>query len=203
MPQFEFKGLHPPALIEAYFSPAGTTLIIRFDSQPVDRSGMNGLFKCSTILDDATSAQLQGSAAADGPDGGDEAPPPLCFWADDTTLVTQLTMHTLASRGMRVGIRAGSVWPKGWAHPGSCSLPNSKCNAAASLTLDADFPCDRHDTPFEVESIRVRASITRGLLCVMCCCDQFVDTKSAPATRTTTRRQQILRCLGLKCQGCK
>ena len=32
-PSFMFKGLHPPALVEAYFTPDSTTLVIRFDSQ--------------------------------------------------------------------------------------------------------------------------------------------------------------------------
>jgi hypothetical protein len=36
-------GLHPPALIEAYFPPLGTTLVIRFDAQATNRAGMNGV----------------------------------------------------------------------------------------------------------------------------------------------------------------
>ena len=41
MPKFDFKGPKPPALVEAYFTPDSTTLVIRFDSQvrgpPFDR----------------------------------------------------------------------------------------------------------------------------------------------------------------------
>ena len=40
LPHFIFTGLRPPALVEAYFPPDATTLIIRFDAQPTNRAGI-------------------------------------------------------------------------------------------------------------------------------------------------------------------
>ena len=45
-PAFTFVGMKPPVLLEAYFDPEGTRLITRFDSQPTNRAGMNGLDLC-------------------------------------------------------------------------------------------------------------------------------------------------------------
>ena len=54
------SGLHKPALLEAYFPTAAVT-IIRFDPQPTNRAGMNGVGPCSQVLDDATILQLKAS----------------------------------------------------------------------------------------------------------------------------------------------
>lgn len=142
-PVFTFKGLYAPALVGASFDRDGaTTLIIRFDEQPTNRAGMIGIGPCSAVLDDTTSSQLQGTSA--------ESVPSSCYWADDSTLVAQLTMHTLAAAGMRVGIRSNVLWPKAWDAPTapasrSCSLPSSKC-ASGSTTVGLDFPCDSPHT---------------------------------------------------------
>eukprot|EP00966_Prymnesium_polylepis_P043315 1005270-Prymnesium_polylepis.1 len=40
--RFVFEGFHAPALLEAYFPPEATTLVLRFDSQATNRAGMNG-----------------------------------------------------------------------------------------------------------------------------------------------------------------
>ena len=136
VPRFQFVGLNPPTLLEAYFPAAGTTLVIRFDSQPTNRGGMNGIEPCSVVLDDQTSAQLRGSAAAEA----------KCAWADDSTLFVRLTLYTAAAPGMRIGIRSDVLWPKEWNYPGTCAGESSKCAKAAQVVVDADFPCDLRGT---------------------------------------------------------
>ena len=139
-PGFMFKGLRPPALVEAYFPPEGTTLVIRFDPQPTNRAGMNGIAPCSMVLDAATSSQLKGSGPTDA----------NCYWSSDNELVVQLTMYTAATGGMTVGIKRGVLWPAQWAYPGSCEVPNSQCvvpgTDGSSVVVDADFPCDTRAT---------------------------------------------------------
>lgn len=88
LPKFSFLGLHPPAMLEAYFTPDSTTLIIRFDAQPTNRAGMNGVRACSTVLDHATASQLKGTAVDDA----------SCYWADDSTLVARVS-DPIAPRG--------------------------------------------------------------------------------------------------------
>ena len=132
-PLFYFVGLHPPALVEAYFPPEGTTLVIRFDSQPTNRAGMNGVSACSQVLDDATSAQLRGSAKQQA----------QCYWMDDSTLVAQLTMNTLAAGGMTVTVRNAVLWPKAWvcAVKDCCYAAESQCQMGGettSVTVDVE-----------------------------------------------------------------
>ena len=139
-PTFTFVGLHPPSLVDVYFSIEGTTLVVRFDEQPTNRAGMNGIDLCENVLDDATVDTLKGSASA----------PPFCYWVDDSTLVVQLTVFTRAAGGMTVGIRPGVLWPKAWSHPGECSGVGSMCLLAdspgSSMMVDAYLPCDQRAT---------------------------------------------------------
>ena len=65
MDRFAFKGLHKPAIVEVYFPPEATSLIVRFDVQPTNRAGMNGVDDCSMVLADATVAM--GHIATHGP----------------------------------------------------------------------------------------------------------------------------------------
>ena len=135
--RFAFTGLHAPALVDAHFDEGGTMLLIRFDDQPTNRGGMNGVGACASVLDDDTSALLQGTSPV----------PAECYWTDDTTLIAQLTMHSMATGGMRVGLKPGTLWPLAWTYPGSCDVPGSKCTpAGSSLVVDADFPCDQRET---------------------------------------------------------
>ena len=101
---------------EAFF-PAedATTLQIRFDSQPTNRAGMNGLSPCEQVLANGTVQTLRGTATE----------PPLCDWQDDSTLVAYLTMFTDASPGMKVAVLGGVLWPRSWT--GSCSDAASMC----------------------------------------------------------------------------
>eukprot|EP00965_Chrysotila_dentata_P002476 80360-Pleurochrysis_carterae.AAC.1 len=105
---------------------------------------MNGIGPCSTILDDATVATLQGSSTLE----------PNCQWVDDTQLKVYLTMFTAASAGMRVGLRPNVIWPRLWRYPSDCgnnpctcsSAGESFCTDASEMLVDRDFPCDRQDT---------------------------------------------------------
>lgn len=139
-PTFSFKGLHPPSLLDVYFSPEGTTLVVQFDAQPTNRAGMRGLAHCSNVLDETTVAVLTGTASE----------PAECYWSDDVTLVVQLTIFTLAAGGMTVGVRPGVVWPKAWSYPGTCDGVNSKCLLAEtlgrSMVVDTYLPCDQRTT---------------------------------------------------------
>lgn len=136
VPRFFFFGPHPPAIVEVYFPQEATTIVIRFDSQPTNRAGMNGIGPCSQVLDDATSAQLRGTATEEA----------MCDWIDSSTLFVQLTMSTSATGGMAITLRPDVLWPATWVYPGSCRLANSMCASNVSYTIDADFPCDRVDT---------------------------------------------------------
>ena len=155
-PTFTFKGLHAPAMVDAYFDAEGAkTLVVKFDAQPTNRANMIGLTACATVLDDTTVAALRGSAPASAPS--------LCYWPDDSTLVAQLSMHTAASAGMRIGLRPNVLWPKVWAYPGTCEQvaggPRSMCATASELTVNADFPCDRRDTPATTEACLTPAAL--------------------------------------------
>ena len=148
-----FVGLHKPALIDVYFPPEATTLVVLFDSQATNRGGMNGLAPCSDVLDEDTVATIRGTA----PD------PPECSWSDDSTLVVLLSIFTDAAPGMRVGVKAGVIWPQLWSK-GSATWPSEcgdnpcgcvgdgvdeealLCSAAQELSIDADFPCDLRGT---------------------------------------------------------
>ena len=141
VPKFAFVGLHPPALLEAFFTQDATTLVIRFDTQPTNRGGMNGVEPCTAVLDDATSAQLKGTAMAEAD----------CYWTDDSTLVARLTAESLATGGMTIGLRPRVLWPKLWVYPGSCDLADSMCATGggavgSSIAVDPDFPCDTSQT---------------------------------------------------------
>jgi hypothetical protein len=144
--RFEFRGLHQPALVEAYFESDATTLLIKFDAQPTNQAGMNGVGPCSEVLDDPTVRQLFGSPPSDA-----SVLPPQCDWIDSSTLRVFLTMHTAAAPGMHVGIRDGVVWPSAYAYPGTCDLLSSEqpsmCARAHALTVSTDYPCDERGTP--------------------------------------------------------
>lgn len=123
-PRFYFRGLRPPVLVDAYFPAAMTTLVARFDRQPTNRGGMNGIGPCSAVLDDATSSALRGGAAAEA----------QCDWSDDSTLVAFLTMDTAAVGGMTVGIRSDVVWPKEYS--AGCG-PTAQSMCARAFTAHA------------------------------------------------------------------
>ena len=102
-----FKGLHKPALLEARFSPEGTTLVVVFDAQPTNRGGMTGVGPCAAVLGDATVALLACAAATRA----------ALLWEDDSTLVAYLNYLTDAGPGMAVTVRPGVLWPKMWPWP--------------------------------------------------------------------------------------
>ena len=135
--RFSFVGLHKPALVEVYFPPEATTLVIQFDEQPSNRANMKGVSPCSMVLAPDTVAVLQGSASAE----------PNCFWPDDTKLVAYLTMFTNAGPGIVVNIKPNVLWPKTWKYPPEgCNGPNTMCagaGEAVTMTVDPFFPCDR------------------------------------------------------------
>ena len=95
--------------------------VIRFDAQPTNRGGMNGMGACSAVLDEATTTILQGSGTA----------PPKCDWVDDSTLVAFLTKDSSAGAGMAVTTRGDVLWPLGYAAP--CVSVGSMC--ASSQTF--------------------------------------------------------------------
>ena len=134
MPQFEYYGLHPPALLEAFFDAEGTKLTIRFDAQPTNRGGMNGMGACSAVLDEETTTILQGSGTAQ----------PLCDWNDGSTLVAFLTKDSAAGAGMAVTTRSDVLWPLGYTAP--CGAADSMCAPSQSYIVDAYFPCDTRET---------------------------------------------------------
>ena len=133
-PQYEYYGLHPPALLEAFFDAEGTKLTIRFDAQPTNRGGMNGMGACSAVLDEVTTTILQGSGTA----------PPKCDWVDDSTLVAFLTKDSSAGAGMAVTTRGDVLWPLGYAAP--CVSVGSMCASSQTYVVDAYFPCDTRET---------------------------------------------------------
>lgn len=139
--RYIFKGLHQPALIEAYFPSNGASVVIRFDNQATNRANMNGIAPCSRIFDDATVTTLQGSSSS----------MPLCSWQDDMVVEALIDMFTSAGPGMVVGVRPNVMWPKSWAYPGTCDVPESMCAGAISVTIDENFPCDVRDTE-EIEA---------------------------------------------------
>ena len=137
--RFVFVGLHRPALIEAYFPPNGASVVVRFDPQPTNRAGMNGLAPCRTLFDANTVAQLRGASLN----------VPMCSWIDDTTVEAYIDMFTTAAPGLVVGINPNVLWPR--AYTGTCDDADSMCAEAISVTVDENFPCDMRDTE-EVEA---------------------------------------------------
>ena len=135
LPHFTFLGSHRPSLIDVRFDEESTRLILKFDSQPTNRGGMNGVSPCRTVLDDATTAQLQGTSGTDA----------MCDWLDDSTLFAFLSASTAAAAGMTVTIRPKVLWPKDYL--GSCNDGDSKCADVQSLTVSSLFPCDSVVTP--------------------------------------------------------
>ena len=135
IPRFFYYGLHPPAIVQAYFSIDATTILIRFDAQATNRAGMNGIGPCNQVLDDATSLQLQGTATA----------PALCDWIDDSTLFVQLTYQTSATGGMAITLRPNVLWPASWS-PVDCNGVESMCASNQTYTINQDFPCDLRET---------------------------------------------------------
>lgn len=134
LPHFTFEGLHPPSLVDVYFDTEGTMLVARFDSQPTNRGGMNGLMPCRAVMDEVTVARLQGSGESDV----------LCDWLDGSSLVAFLSMSTAAAAGMTVSLKAHVLWPQNYG--GSCTDAHTKCAPAQHLTVDALFPCDQYMT---------------------------------------------------------
>ena len=99
---FSCVGLHKPTLEHAHFPVAATSIVARFDPQPTNRAGMNGLGPCATVLTDATAAMLRGASLADV----------LCDWRDDTTVEIFLSMFTDTAPGAAICVRAGALRPR-------------------------------------------------------------------------------------------
>ena len=138
--RFRFFGLYQPNVVDVYFPPEATSLIIQFDDQPTNRAGMSGLAECSLLLEASTIAILQGS----------DPESPKCFWTDDSTVTVFLTTYTYAAPGMNVQIRSSVLWPKLWAQgglPEPCKLENNLCNLNLEMTVDKYFPCNLRATP--------------------------------------------------------
>ena len=137
LPRFFYEGLHPPAMVEVFFKEDATLLVVRLDSQPTNRAGMNGVGPCSQIFDDNTSATLRGTGTAEA----------TCAWFSDTVVFAQLTMATAASSvGMTVTLREGVLWPRSWEYPGTCDGAESMCAKIQTLPVNEFFPCDRSYT---------------------------------------------------------
>ena len=110
--RFAFTGLHPPALVDVYFTDSTAELVMQFDSQPTNRAGQNGMEPCSQVLAAQTVALLRGTGTAE----------PLCDWRDDTTYVAYLTYQTQATAGMAIHTLPGVLWPKAFTPPaGGCA----------------------------------------------------------------------------------
>ena len=152
--RFTFTGMHPPVLVDVYFNPSATELVMQFDSQPTNRGQQNGLAPCSFVLMDDTEAVLRGGMETE----------PLCDWRDDSTYVAFLGHLTNASAGMMVHVRPGVLWPRGWEPPsGGCGSSNLRwlrlCNQEAVVAVDPFFPCDRRLTPGRDECLRPSAVV--------------------------------------------
>mmetsp|Transcript_18113 Transcript_18113/g.57880 ORF Transcript_18113/g.57880 Transcript_18113/m.57880 type:complete len:154 (-) Transcript_18113:696-1157(-) len=100
---------------------------------------MNGVMPCRTVLDDATAAQLRGTAESDA----------ACYWLDDSTLVALLTVSSAAAPGMTLAVRPGVLSPMAYTCMSSGSA-DSLCASAQELTVSSLSPCDRATTE-EVE----------------------------------------------------
>ena len=138
--RFRFFGLYKPNVVDVYFPPEATSLIIQFDQQPTNRAGMAGLAECSLLLKANTIATLQGS----------DSEPPKCFWTDDSTVTVLLTTYTYATPGMDMQVRNSVLWPKLWAQgglPDPCTLENNLCNYNLQMNVDKYFPCNLRTTP--------------------------------------------------------
>ena len=134
---FTFKGFHKPQIIEVYFEQSATKIVLVFDNQATNRAGMNGMEACSSILDVATVAAVQGVSTE----------PPECEWEDDVTLVIYLSERTEAAPGMAVGIIAGVLWPKeAAASQADCAAAGNLCASVQSAIIDPYLPCDKKAT---------------------------------------------------------
>ena len=173
--RFDFKGLHKPALVEVYFPPEATSLVVRVDEQPSNRAGMVGIQDCSTLLQDSTVAVLKGTSE-------DE---PKCFWSDDSTMVAYLSMFTAAGPGMTVKIKPNVLWPKTWKYPGGCNVPESMCAGAGGekveMSVNPFFPCDRVDTA-EREACIQPVALIQGPDKISSCPDTAMDLDGSRST---------------------
>ena len=136
LPRFFYEGLHPPAMVEVFFKEDATLLVVRLDSQPTNRAGMNGVGPCSQVFDDATTALLTGTGTTEA----------ACAWYSDSVVFAQLSMTTGASGGMTVTLRDGVLWPRSWEYPGTCDGAESMCAKTQTLSVSEFFPCDRSYT---------------------------------------------------------
>ena len=153
------------------------TPILRFRfTKPTNRAGMNGIGPCSSVLDDSTATQLKGTAAADA----------SCYWKDDSTLVAQLTMESLATSGMAVGVRPNVLWPKAWPYPGSCYVVGSMCvvsgGAGSNIAVDKDFPCDTKQTPATREQCIVPTALIQAPNEIDSCPGTSITLDATPST---------------------
>ena len=128
--EFSCIGLHKPALEHAHFPVAATSIVVRFDPQPTNRAGMNGLGPCATVLSDGTVATLRGASASDV----------LCDWRDDVTVEIFLSMFTDAAPGAQICVRAGALWPALYA--GGCAADGHKCADEHCVAISEIYPCD-------------------------------------------------------------
>ena len=167
---FDFQGLHPPTIVDAYFNTAATSLVIQFDAQPTNRGLVNGVVDCSALLDEATSLQLQGTSPNDA----------LCYWYDDFTVVAQLNMFTNAAPGMTVTLKTGVIWPAQWAYPGSCDGEGSLCSNA-TFTVDPDDPCDQKMTA-AVEACVQPSALIQAATEIPACSDMVLSLDASRST---------------------
>ena len=159
--RFRFFGLYKPNVVDAYFLPEATSMIVQFDDQPTNRGGMSGLAECSMILQPSTVATLKGT----------DTETPKCFWKDDSTLAVFLTTYTFAAPGMSVKILNSVLWPKLWSRGGqssACEDDKSLCNVGLQMTVDAYFPCNLRSTA-EREECATPVALIRGPTSISSC----------------------------------
>lgn len=126
-PRIWFSGQRAPALVDAFFAPDTTSIILNFDAASTNRAlETSTVTECITVLDNQTAAQLRGGALQ----------PVTCIWPTARELVVQLPYNTFAAAGMRMGVRGGVL----------CDASNTVCAEPQSVTIHPDYPCDRRAT---------------------------------------------------------
>ncbi|KAL1508458.1 hypothetical protein AB1Y20_004561 [Prymnesium parvum] len=123
--RFKYSGVYRPQLVDAFFSQDATKLLMQFASAETNQAGVSGKVNCRRFLDSSTVRSLRGSSVSE----------PECIWVSATTVVAFLAVGTAAAPGMRIAFLPGTIWPKSWNYPGSCSVPNAKCNTVSSTEL--------------------------------------------------------------------
>ena len=159
--RFRFVGLYKPNIIDVYFIPEATSMIVQFDDQATNRAGMSGLAECSLMLEPSTMKTLQGT----------DSETPKCFWMDDSTVAIYLTTYTFAAPGMTVKVLNGVLWPKLWARagqPDACVAEKSLCNVGLEMSVDEYFPCNLRSTD-EREECTSPLALIRGPTAISSC----------------------------------